>query len=54
MAQLSQGPALLPEVSRAIAKRIIEFADGPRPDRMPSDKTLIVSEYERLKERISR
>ena len=41
-----------PETSKEIAKQIIEFADGPRRNDLHQNKTLIVAEYERLRERI--
>ena len=41
-----------PANSEEIARRIVEFADQPRPDCLHQNKALIVSEFERLRERI--
>jgi len=41
-----------PENSWEIARRIVEFADAPRPDGLSRNKSQILSEYERLRERL--
>jgi hypothetical protein len=41
-----------PENSRTIARRIVEFADEPRPKALDQSKASIISEYKKLEERI--
>jgi hypothetical protein len=41
-----------PKNSGEIARRIVEFADEPRPECLLQNKAQIISEYRRLKERI--